>query len=87
MPLRTGEPFRPASYVRRLPVINEVNLQTHTGCRMITWVLIWSAVTALVLVVLVQGKWTSRDSWYVAVFALAVMAMVIDYYVNQLVLR
>jgi hypothetical protein len=41
----------------------------------------------LVLVVLVQGKWTSRDSWYVAVFALAVMAMVIDYYVNQLVLR
>jgi hypothetical protein len=54
---------------------------------MITWVLIWSAVTGLVLVVLVQGKWTSRDSWYVAVFALAVMAMVIDYYVNQLVLR
>ena len=30
------------------------------------------------LVVLVQGKWTSRDSWFAAVFASAVMAMVID---------
>src|SRR6516164_10137701 len=30
---------------------------------MITWALIASAVIALVLVVLVQGKWTSRDSW------------------------
>jgi hypothetical protein len=28
---------------------------------MITWVLIASAVIALVLVVLVQGKWTSLD--------------------------
>ena len=31
---------------------------------MITWALIASAVIALVLVVLVQGKWTSRDSWF-----------------------
>ena len=37
---------------------------------MITWALIASAVIALVLVVLVQGKWTSRDSWFAAVFAL-----------------
>ena len=51
---------------------------------MITLVLIGSAVTALVLVVLVQGKWTSRDSWFAAVFASAVMAMVIDHYVNQI---
>ena len=29
---------------------------------MITWALIASAVIALVLVVLVQGKWTSQDS-------------------------
>ena len=35
---------------------------------MITWALIASAVIALVLVVLVQGKWTSRDSWFAAVF-------------------
>ena len=49
---------------------------------MFTWALIASAVIALVLVVLVQGKWTSRDSWFVAVFASAVMAMVIDHYVN-----
>src|SRR5262249_41467816 len=33
---------------------------------MITWALIASAVIALVLVVLVQGKWTSRDSWFAA---------------------
>ena len=51
---------------------------------MITLVLIGSAVTALVLVVLVQGKWTSPDSWSAAVFALAVMAMVIGHYVNQM---
>jgi hypothetical protein len=51
---------------------------------MITWALIASAVTALVLVVLVQDKWTSVDSWFVAVFASAVMAMVIDHYVNQI---
>ena len=51
---------------------------------MITWLLIASAVIALVLVVLVQGKWTSRDSWYVAVFAMAVMAMVIGHYVIQI---
>jgi energy-converting hydrogenase Eha subunit A len=51
---------------------------------MITWALIASAVIALVLVVLVQGKWTSRDSWFTAVFASAVMAMAIDHYVNQI---
>jgi hypothetical protein len=38
---------------------------------------------ALVVVVLVQGKWTSQDSWFVAVYALAVMAMMIGHYVNQ----
>ena len=51
---------------------------------MITCVLIASAASALALVVLVQGKWTSRDSWFAAVFASAVMAMVIDHYVNQI---
>ena len=51
---------------------------------MITCALIASAVIALVLVVLVQGKWTSRDSWFAAVFASAVMAMVIDHYVNHI---
>jgi len=51
---------------------------------MITWALIASAVIALVLVVLLQGKWTSRDSWFAAVFASAVMAMVIDHYVNYI---
>ena len=50
---------------------------------MITWFLIMSSVIALALVVLVQGKWTSRDSWFVAVFALAFMAMVIDHYIDQ----
>jgi hypothetical protein len=51
---------------------------------MITLVLIGSAVTALVLVVLLQGKWTRVDSWFAAVFASAVMAMVIGHYVNQI---
>ena len=51
---------------------------------MITWALIASAVIALVLVVLVQGKWTSQDSWFAAVFASAVMAMVMDHYVNHI---
>ena len=51
---------------------------------MITYALITLAVIALVLVVLVQGKWTSLDSWFAAVFASAVMAMVIDHYVNQI---
>ena len=51
---------------------------------MITLVLIASAATALVLVVLVQGKWTNRDSWFAAVFTLAMMAMVIDHYVNHI---
>jgi hypothetical protein len=31
---------------------------------MITWALIGSAVIALVLVVLVQGKWTRVDGWF-----------------------
>jgi hypothetical protein len=48
---------------------------------MITWALIGPAVIA---VVLVQGKWTSRDSWFAAVFASTLMAMVIDHYVNQI---
>jgi hypothetical protein len=51
---------------------------------MITWVLIASAVIGLMLVVLVQGKWTSPDSWFVAIFALAVMAMVIGHHFNQM---
>jgi hypothetical protein len=46
---------------------------------MITCALITLAAIALVLVVLVQDKWTSRDSWFAAVFASAVMAMVIDH--------
>ena len=51
---------------------------------MITCALIGLAVIALVLVVLVQGKWTRVDSWFAAVFASAVMAMLIDHYVNQI---
>ena len=51
---------------------------------MITWALIGPAVVALVLVVLVQGKWTRVDSWFAAVFASTLMAMVIDHYVNQI---
>jgi len=51
---------------------------------MITCALITLAAIALVLVVLVQGKWTSRDSWFAAVFASAVKAMVIDHYVNHI---
>jgi ABC-type proline/glycine betaine transport system permease subunit len=50
---------------------------------MITWALIASTVIALALVV-VQGKWTSRDSWFAVVFASAVMAMVIDHYINHI---
>jgi hypothetical protein len=49
---------------------------------MIISVLIASAVIGLLLVVLVQGKWTSRDSWFVAVLASFIMAMVIGHYVN-----
>jgi hypothetical protein len=49
---------------------------------MITCALIASAVIALVLVVLVQRKWTSRDSWFAVVFASAVMAN--DHYVNHI---
>jgi hypothetical protein len=51
---------------------------------MIISVLIASAVIGLLLVVLVQGKWTSQDSWFLAIFASTVMAMVIGQYVNQL---
>ena len=51
---------------------------------MITLALIVLAVIALLLVVLVQGKWTSQDSWFAAVFAWAVMAMVIGHYANQI---
>jgi hypothetical protein len=51
---------------------------------MIISVLIASAFIGLMLVVLVQGKWTSRDSWFVAVFASAVMAMVIGHYITQI---
>ena len=51
---------------------------------MIISVLIASAVIGLLLVLLVQGKWTSMDSWFVAVLASAVMTMVIGQYVNQL---
>ena len=51
---------------------------------MITWALIALAVIALLLVVLVQGKWTSQDSWFAAVFATALMAMVIGQYVSQM---
>ena len=36
---------------------------------MITRALIGSAVIGLVLVVLVEGKWTSWDGWFAAVFA------------------
>ena len=53
---------------------------------MITLALIVLAVIALGVVVLVQGKWTRVDSWFAAVFASAVMAMVIDHYVNQMLL-
>jgi hypothetical protein len=51
---------------------------------MITCALITLAAIALVLVVLVQDKWTSQDSWFAAVFASAVMAMAIDHYVNHI---
>jgi len=51
---------------------------------MITCALIASAVIALVLVVLVQGKWTSQDSWFAAVFASVLLAMMIDHYVNHI---
>jgi Na+/citrate or Na+/malate symporter len=47
---------------------------------MIISVLIASAVIGLLLVVLVQGQWT----WFVAVLASSVMAMVIGQYVNQM---
>ena len=37
-----------------------------------------------VLVVLVQGNWTNWDSRFAAVFTSAVMAMVIDHFVNYI---
>jgi hypothetical protein len=49
---------------------------------MIISVLIASAFIGLMLVLLVQGKWTSLDSWFVAILASAVMAMVIGQYVD-----
>ena len=51
---------------------------------MIISVMIASAVIGLLLVVLAQGKWTSLDSWFLAILASSVMAMVIGQYVNQL---
>jgi hypothetical protein len=51
---------------------------------MIISVLMASAIVALVLVLLVQGKWTSQDSWFVAIFSSAIMAMTIDHYFNQI---
>jgi hypothetical protein len=45
---------------------------------MLTWVLIVSAVIGLLLVVLEQDKWTSLDSWFVAILASTVMAMVVN---------
>jgi len=51
---------------------------------MITCALITLAAIALVLVVLVQGKWTNWDSWFAAVFAFAMMARVIGHFVNQI---
>jgi hypothetical protein len=42
---------------------------------MITWALIGSAVIALVLVVLVQGKWTNRDGWFAAGIAPATVEL------------
>ena len=51
---------------------------------MITCALMALAVVVLLLVVLMQGKWTSWDSWFVAVFASAIMATVIDHYLNQI---
>jgi hypothetical protein len=55
-----------------------------TLAAMIISVLIASAFIGLLLVLLVQGKWTSMDSWFVAVLASAVMAMVIGQYVDQI---
>jgi hypothetical protein len=49
---------------------------------MIISVLIASAVIGLMLVLLVQGQWTSLDSWFVAILASAVMVMVIGQYVD-----
>jgi len=71
---RNGTGVRPSQIERQFPWFQA----------MITCALIASAVIALVLVVLVQGKWTSLDSWFAAVFASTVMAMVIDHYVNHI---
>jgi len=71
---RNGLAFDPSQIGRQFPWFQE----------MITCALIASAAIALVLVVLVQGKWTSRDSWFAAVFASAVMAMLMDRYFNHI---
>ena len=56
----------------------------HTAGAMIISVLVASAAIGLLLVLLVQGGWTSLDRWFVAVLGWAVVAMVIGQYVNQL---
>jgi glucan phosphoethanolaminetransferase (alkaline phosphatase superfamily) len=44
---------------------------------MITWIIIWLVLIALVLVVLIQRKWTNWDSWFLVVFALMVIGVVV----------
>jgi hypothetical protein len=44
---------------------------------MITWIIIWLTLMALVLVVLIQRKWTSWESWFLVVFASMVIAVVV----------
>jgi hypothetical protein len=44
---------------------------------MITWTIIWLTLMGLVLVVLIQRKWTSWESWFLVVFALMVIAEVV----------
>ena len=56
----------------------------HTAGAMIISVSIASAVIGLLLVLLVQGHWTSLDRWFVAVLGWAVVAMVIGQYVDQI---
>jgi hypothetical protein len=44
---------------------------------MITWIIGWLTLMALVLVVLIQRKWTNWDNWFLVVFALTVIAVVV----------
>jgi hypothetical protein len=44
---------------------------------MITWIIVWLTLMALVLVVLIQRKWTNWDNWFLVVFALTVIAVVV----------